>query len=148
MLNTEGNYWYGAAAASDTQPDSSVKATSGKQGSSMYENDAIPSLPGSANTSDISSGQKVSVSILPPGAKQGDTVELKIIRLDKASGSAWLSSEDTKEGDQEGTDQDESGTGKTGSEPGQPVNTGLLMGPMSNLKNYLARKSVEVQSQI
>lgn len=116
----------------------------------MYENDKspIPSLPGSSN--DLVGGGKVPLQLLPPGVKQGDTVELKVAYIDSTQGVAHLSSAGGEKSSSEGSDQDKNGTGteKNGTPQTSGLNTGLILGPMSNFKNYLAKKSVETQSQI
>jgi hypothetical protein len=128
--------------------DNATQNYGSKQGSSMYDTDSIPSLPGSATNAPTEAGQKVSLTVLPPGVKQGDTVQLKVIRIDKDMGMAYLTSGETKTNSTEGTDQDQTGTGRTADSPQGGVNTNMLLGPMDKLKGYLARKSVEVQSQI
>jgi hypothetical protein len=119
-----------------------------KQGSSMYSSDPIPSMPNVSQ--DISSGSKVPLRLLPPGAKVGDKVELTVQRIDADGDVAYLSSGEAQTGSKEGSDQDQNGTGteKAGTPQTSGLNTGMLLGPMSGLKGYLARKSVEVQSQI
>lgn len=51
---------------------------------------------------------------------------------------------DTETGSPEGADQDQNGTGP---KPAGTIDTSLTLGPMSNLKNYLARKSVDTQNR-
>src|SRR5947209_13767907 len=94
-----------------------------KQGSSMYDNDAIPSLQGASTNSPTEAGQKVSMTVLPPGVKQGDTVPLKVLRIDKEMGMAYLTSGSTDQDSMEGSDQDKTGTGPQANAPKGTVDT-------------------------
>lgn len=107
--------------------------------------------------SPVSLGEaKVSLHALPDGVKEGDTVTLKVSRIDAAKNCAYL----TQEGEEAGSaSEDNEGGEKMGEEestdgsvsPNDPndkgIDTGLLTGPLSNLKNYLAQKSVDNQTR-
>ena len=91
-------------------------------------------------------GGKVSMKMLPPGTKIGDTVELTVTSID--GDMAELSSEEsgalnepTETTEDEGTPAAEENPAKNG-----VVDTGLLSGPLDKLKNYLAQKSVDHQT--
>jgi|SRR6185312_10369642 len=98
------------------------------------------------------SQSKVSLRDLPPDVKIGDVVELKVKSLDKAGNCAYVSPADEDDGSADADDSSEE-TGDTpdaeeNEKPAGGLDQGLLTGPMGKLKNYLAQKSVDHQSQM
>lgn len=100
---------------------------------------------------------KVDMDDLPPGTKVGDIVKLKVVSLDKTNNAAFVSSEgnapDTaQETKDEAQSPEESGVEPTSSQESAnkagSLNTDMLLGPLSKLKNYLAKTSLDQQSQV
>lgn len=84
---------------------------------------------------------KVSMADLPPGTKEGDTVELVVKKVDPVSNMVELAPEG--EADAEPTDSVTDDAADD--EPTAPsMDTKTLLGPMSGLKNYLVQKSQDV----
>jgi len=115
-------------------------------------------LPTTPMMSPVSLGEaKVSIHSLPEGVKAGDTVTMKVSRVDESKNCAYLVQEgadpdndvheDNQGGEKEGTEETTDGA-VTPNEPNEKgIDTGLLTGPLSNLKNYLAQKSVNNQTR-
>lgn len=108
--------------------------------------------------SPVSLGEaKVSVHALPAGVKAGDMVTMKVSRVDAAKNCAYLvqegsedvgpATEDNMGGEKEGSEETTDGAVDQSQPNDKGIDTGLLMGPMSNLKNYLAQKSVDNQTR-
>lgn len=97
---------------------------------------------------------KVSLHALPTGVKAGDTVEMKVTRVDMDGNCAYLegenqeSSEDNEGGEKEGSEESTDGAVDAQEPKGAGLNTDTLLGPMGKLKGYLAQKSVDHQSSI
>lgn len=85
---------------------------------------------------------KIAMGSLPPGTKEGDTLELTVKAVDPVSNMVEL----THEGDAAGAEPTDSVTEESdGEEPSAPsMDTKTLLGPMSGLKNYLVQKSQDV----
>ncbi len=99
---------------------------------------------------------KVSLHALPEGVKEGDTVSLKVSRIDAAKNCAYLSqdgeegssaTEDNEGGEKMGDEESTDGSVSPNEPNDKGIDTGLLTGPLSNLKNYLAQKSVDNQTR-
>lgn len=85
---------------------------------------------------------KVSMADLPPGTKEGDTVEMVVKKVDPVSNMVELA----HEGEEPEVEPTDSVTEEEdGDEPSAPsMDTKTLLGPMSGLKNYLVQKSQDV----
>ena len=118
---------------------------------------ATPTTPSMSTARPVNLAEaKVSLHALPDGVKEGDTVTLKVSRIDAAKNCAYLSqdgeegssaTEDNEGGEKMGDEESTDGA-VTPPEPNDKgIDTGLLTGPLSNLKNYLAQKSVDNQTR-
>lgn len=98
---------------------------------------------------------KVSIHSLPTGVKAGDKVTLKVSRIDPESNCAYLTqdtpetgAEDNEGGEKMGKEESTDGAVSPDDQaPEKGIDTDLLTGPLSNLKNYLAQKSVDNQTR-
>jgi hypothetical protein len=95
---------------------------------------------------------QVALSGLPPGIKIGDSIQLQVDDIDKATSMATLSADQAlshPENDPFAA-PDEADTPTT--EDGAPApggnDTKVLLGPMNGLKNYLVKKSQDNQAQV
>lgn len=104
--------------------------------------DMMPNNPpmGDAPAKPVKQPIKIAMGSLPPGTKEGDTLELTVKTVDPVSNMVEL----THEGDaEELTDSvTEESDGEESSAPSMDTKT--LLGPMSGLKNYLVQKSQDV----
>lgn len=122
---------------------------------------ATPTTPSMSMAHPVNLGEaKVSLHALPPDTKEGDTVTLKVSRIDAGNNCAYLSqdgenggvgTEDNEGGEKEGSEESTDGAVSPNSPDNSPdskgIDTSLLTGPLSNLKNYLAQKSVDNQTR-
>jgi hypothetical protein len=127
--------------------------------------DTLASAPASNNspalpTNPVSLAEaKVSLHALPEGVKEGDVVSLKVSRIDAAKNCAYLSqdgeggepdntaTEDNEGGEKMGDEESTDGAVTPPKNENGGIDSGLLTGPLSNLKNYLAQKSVDNQTR-
>jgi hypothetical protein len=96
---------------------------------------------------------QVSLSGLPPGIKIGDSIQLQVDDIDKATSMATLSADQAlshPDNEPFAAPDDDSDTPTT--QDGAPApggnDTKVLLGPMSGLKNYLVKKSQDNQAQV
>lgn len=86
---------------------------------------------------------KVPMASLPPGTKEGDSLELTVKSIDPVSNMVELAPEgeemDAEPKDSVTDDGEEEKTGE-----GPSMDTKTLLGPMDGLKNYLVQKSQDV----
>lgn len=83
---------------------------------------------------------KVSASSLPPGSKEGDTIQLRVKGTDPTTDMILLEPVQDAMAPQdsvEGEPDEEGSTSPT-------MDTKTLLGPMDGLKNYLVQKSQDV----
>jgi hypothetical protein len=123
-----------------------------KQGNSMFEKDSS-----SQPLQDLSSAEKICQALQsliekesahdPKGAAKLQEAYDILEEFKTEEGSETPGEENSETGSPEGADQAENGAGANGTLHSGNINTGLLMGPMSNLKNYLAKKSVDTQAR-
>lgn len=120
-----------------------------KQGNSMFDSDSsIDSVQG------VNKPAKIDLNMIPAGSKVGDTITMKVKSIDAEQNCAYLIKADEPKGSEMdvtpassgNTDQDANGTGEK-TAPSTTLGTDLTMGPMSKLKNYLAKTSVDTQNQ-
>lgn len=85
---------------------------------------------------------KVSAASLPPGAKEGDMLQLRIKGTDPTTDMVLL---EPVHDEEESQPMDSVEGEPEGDEPTAPsMDTKTLLGPMSGLKNYLVQKSQDV----
>lgn len=159
---------------SDREPKMNISKDGSGQNSSDLEDqgkgDSLASSPSvSSNGPAVGGGSntfptnpvnlaeaKVSLHALPEGVKEGDVVSLKVSRIDSAKNCAYLSqdgegggsdTEDNEGGEKEGDEETTDGAVTPPTNEGGGIDSSLLTGPLSNLKNYLAQKSVDNQTR-
>lgn len=84
---------------------------------------------------------KVPMASLPPGTKEGDSLELTVKSIDPVSNMVELAPEGEEMEPKDSVTDD----GEHEAESGEPsMDTKTLLGPMDGLKNYLVQKSQDV----
>jgi hypothetical protein len=92
---------------------------------------------------------RVPMGNLPKGTKSGDVIEMMVSDIDPGTNMAYLTTQKSggKPTDATAntgmTDEEEDAKDDFTPDKGdeQPLNTSVLLGPMSGLKNYLAQKA-------